>query len=351
MLFEIIKKIENFIYVNLKFKKEREFLFTYLSQGLRNGASSKELLDSILIEYYRNKKYRMIKYLEDVIENMEDFGYSDIESMYRSGLISEIELHSIENIAKEELHKAMDFINTKTRNENSLKWAVGMLFFPSLLVILGYIIYQPELKALTEQLLSPVNNVSTEAIKIPEYFHSRTVFIQIFVGIIFVMASFFLVIEYLKKYNIKLLFKIFRITEREFVINNFESFLSLLKSGQNRMRAVELLSVKTDKVSGTIFTDMKTSLREGDVPISEIFLKYGMDPATISYMHSGERNNFLEESIEMILSYNIEKYDKLVKRLTKVLPLIGEIVMTLIILIPLIDIINVTTVGAMNFKV
>lgn len=348
----MIQKIKYLLYKRTLFSSERFHLFTYISQGLRNGGTTKELLQSILIEYQKEGKVYMSQMIEETLYQMEELGFTDAQAMQSAGLISVMELRSVEHISKSEPYKAMNFLNNKSKNENNMKWAVGMLFFPVILVLLGYIIFQPELKALTLQLLEPVNSISKKPIEIPDYFHDRTTFMA-YLGLVLVcMFSFFGFINYLEKNNIPLLFRLFKIKEREFVLNNFEIFLSLLKSGQSPMRAIELLSDNNNTpVSRKIFSDMKQGMQEGDLFMHETLSKYKLDSATISYLRSGEENNFLIESIQSIVDYNTERYEKLAKQLTKVLPLIGEIIMTIAILMPLIDIINVTTIGTMNFEV
>lgn len=340
------------IYKIFRFKKDRKYLFAYISQGLKNGGTSRQLLQSILIEFEKSHNYQLVRLIEDTLSYMEQYGYSDAESMRLSGFIDEMEYLSIESISKSEPHKAYDFINTRKDNEDNFKWAVGMLFFPVIFVLSGYLIFQPELAVLTKDLLDPVNSVSKKEIEIPEYFKDRVLFGSGLAFVFFLMVSLFGFVSYLKRNNPKLLFKIFIIFEREFILNNFEIMLSLLKSGQSQMRAVELLSEnQTDIISKRIFSEIKEDMKEGESHIFEILSKYGFDSATISYMRSGEMNNFLIESVETSLEYNKERYDSLVKKLTKYLPLIGEIIMTIVLLKPILDIITVTTVGTLSFEV
>lgn len=347
-----ISKINLYIYKTFLFKRERFHLFSYIAQGLRNGGTTKELLQSINYEYKKSKRMYLYTLIEQTLDNMEQYGMSDAEAMRAAGLISYMELQSIETISKSEPYKAMQFINEKTKNQNNLKWAIGMLFFPPLLVILGYLIFQPELQTMTMSLLEPVNSISSKKIEIPGYFNDRTFFGTLMIGMLFIMGSIFYIIEYLKKNNIKWLFQTFRIMEREFIINNFEVLLSLLKSGQSPMKAIELLSSNnTDIVSKKIFLEIKDAILEGDKNIYEVLSEYGVDSATVSYIRSGEMNNYLIESVSMALDYNRERYEKLVKILSKTLPLIGEILMTIILLKPLLDIITVTTVGTLSFEV
>ena len=344
-------KLKTFLYYSFFFNSDRNYLFTFLSQGLKNGGTTKELLQAIVYEYEKSKKLILVNYITETLKYMEQYGYSDSEAMKMSGIISEIEYMAIQHISKSEPHKSLMFIIEKTKNQNNFKWAVGMLFFPVVFVLFGYLIFQPELAKMTLDMLAPVNSLSTKKIEIPPYFESRYFFGTLLFFTLSFITSLFLFIEFLKRKNQKLLFKLFKIFEREFIINNFEIFLSLLKTGQSQMKAIEILSENPDIVSRIIFTKIKESMSEGNKNIYEIFGEYGIDSATISYIRSGEMNNYLIESVDMALEYNKLRYEKLVKILSKALPLIGEIIMTIALLKPLIDIIQVTTVGTLSFKI
>jgi hypothetical protein len=353
----MIKKYYNllyyFFYNLLRFNKDRYSLFSYLAQGVKNGGVTNELLEAILIEYKKSKNTFISKYIEKTLFYMQEEGNTDAEAFFNSGLINFREFKSIETISVDEPERAFVFINERVKSQNNLKWAVGMLFFPVLLVSFGYLIFQPELKDMAEQMLSPVNNISSKKIEIPIYLQDRTMFFTLFIGLLTMMFSFFGFIYYLQKRNIKLLFKLFKIKEQEFILNNFELLLSLLKSGQSAMKSIEILTnnENNDIVSKQIFEEMREGLKTGEVQIFEILSKYSIDPATISYIRSGEMNNYLIESLNMVIDYNKEKYDILTKRLTKILPLVGQIAMTIFILKPLLDIIIVTTTGTLDFEV
>lgn len=350
-LLNINNSINMYLYKKLKLNKKRIFIFNYLEQGLKNGSSIKTLLDSISISLYKSDKY-MYDIILDVLDSMEKNGYSDTESLYRAGLISHSELNAISGISESEPHKAYEFIINKNKNESNLKWGVGMLVAPVIIVLIGFIIFQPELKSLTEELLSPVNNISTKKIEIPAYFESRDVFVYALLGVLSLIGLFSFIINLLKKYKIKYLFKVLKIYEREFVINSISIFQSLIKSGHSPIKAINILSSDdNDTVTKTIFKDIKFNQDHGLMNINEVLSKYNIDEATIAYIRSGEDNNDLEKSLSIVLDYNQLKYEALTKILVKVLPLIGEIIMTLVLLKPLIDIINVTTIGAMNFEV
>lgn len=344
-------KMDYLIYKKMLLRKNRIYIFNYIAQGLKNGSSFKELVISISYGL-KEKNVYLYNSLSLILREMEDNGLSDMEAMYKIGFIDEIELRSISGISKSEPYKAYEFIINRATNQNNLKWGVGMLCFPVIIVLIGYIIFQPELKALTEELLAPINSLSTKKIAIPGYFNDRSTFVGYLFLVIFLIASFGGFITYLKKHNQKWLFKLFRIYEREFVINNFAVFLSLIKSGTSPIKAIEILADnKTDILSKTIFGEIAENQHQGLKSINQVFADYDMDQATVAYIRSGEDNNALLKSLETTLSYNEEKYEKLTKILVKILPLIGEIIMTIAILIPLIDIINVTTVGTLRFEI
>jgi len=340
-----------FLYRKLKFKKERFHLFVYISEGLRNGSTIVELLETIKESYGDKNKY-IQKYIQKTLYCMEELGDSEAEALYKSSLISLEEKQSIEHIFSSEPYKAMIFLNEKTSNEDNLKWAIGMLFFPTIFILLLYIIFQPELKEMTNEMLAPVNNLSLKKIAVPDWFEDRTMFLSYLTLVLGVMFGLFGFVSYLKKYNIPLLFKIFKIKEREFILNNFEIIQSLLNSGQSLMRSVELLSEQTnDIVAKKIFSEIRSSMQEGDKFMYEVLKKYNIDSATISYIMSGEKNNSVNNAIRSVVNYNRDRYNLLISILSKYLQLAGEIIMTLIILLPLIDIINVTTIGTLNFQV
>ena len=339
------------IYREIKFKKDRFLLFTYISEGLKNGDNFSELLKTINESYKDNNKY-IHKYINDTLYFLEEMGESESESLYKASIITFEEKISVENIFNSEPYKAMNYLNAKSSNENNLKWSIGMLFFPTIFILLLYIIFQPELKAMTDQMLAPVNNLSLTKIEVPIWFQNRLIFIEILASVLFVMFSLFGFIEYLKHKNIPLLFKLFKIKEREFILNNFEVIQSLLISGQSLMKSIELLSERDrDIVTRKIFNEIKKAMQEGDQFMYEILKKYNIDYATISYIMSGEKNNGMSRSISSVISYNRGRYESLIGKLSKILPLIGEIIMTFIILLPLISIINVTTIGVMNFQI
>lgn len=350
-ILEINNNINMYLYKKVKLNRRRIFLFNYLEQGLKNGSSFKGLLDSIAISLYKTDIY-MYNIILDVLDSMEKMGHTDTESLYKAGLINKTELNAISGISESEPYKAYEFIINKNKNESNLKWGVGMLVAPVLIVLIGFIIFQPELKSFTKELLEPINNISTKEIEIPAYFESRDVFVYWLAFTCFIIGSFALLINLLKKYKINYLFKFFKIYEREFILNNISIFLSLIKSGYSPIKAINILADEEGEiVTRVIFKDIKYNQENGLLSINEVLSKYNIDEATVAYIRSGEDNNDLEKALSIVLDYNKLKYENLTKILVKVLPLIGEIIMTIALLKPLIDIINVTTIGTMAFEV
>ena len=348
----MLSNINDYIYKLYRFRVERFQLFTYIAQGIRNGSTIKELIQSIIPQYRKRGSLKMEAMLHEALYRMEEMGSSDIKAMQEAGIITEDEYLAIESIANEDPYKAMIFLNEQSRNENNLRWAIGMLFFPTIFVLTLFTIFQPEMKAMTMEMLEPVNSISKKLIEAPWYLQDRSVFAGALAGSIAFMLSIFGSIHYLQKNNIPLLFKLLPIKEKEFVLNNFEAFLSLLKAGVSEMRIVEILSERgKNNVAKTIFKNAREKISTGESTLSEVLENYNIDPATIAYIKSGEDNNFLMEAIQSVVDYNRERYNKMVSKMSKMFPLIGEIIMTIVLLLPLIDIINVTTIGVLNFEV
>lgn len=349
--FKINDELDMYLYKKTRIQKKRAYIFNYLAQGLKNGQSVRALLESINIGL-KSKDPNMNRILSTVLDLMEVEGYSDMEAMYKAGLITKIEFNAINNMSKSEPYKSYEFIINRTKNEANLKWGVVMLILPIVMVLVGFIIFQPELKAFTEELLSPVNNISTKQIEVPEYFESRSLFIYLLLGVFGLVGIFAYIINHLKENNVRLLFKVFRIYEREFIINNLAVFLSLLRAGAAPIEAIKVLSEDgNEKVTKKIFKEIEENQEQGLLKINEVFSKYDIDEATVAYVRSGEDNNDLERSLTIVLEYNQEKYEKLIKVLSRVLPMIGEFAMAIALLKPLIDIINVTTIGTMGFEI
>lgn len=359
--------VEDKIFKNFMLHSYRTHLFTYLSQGLRNGGVTKRLLESMLSEYKEmsvNKRFgrtitlgeycnlQMHNIVLESIRNISINGDSDAEAMYKAGLINSKEFTAVQNISAAEPYKAIEFINDRARDQNNLKFALLMLFFPSIIVLTGYFIFQPELKAMTLSMLEPVNSVSTKQIPVPGYIENRYTF-GFFLGLaILSMVTFFSFINYLKKNNPKLLFKLFRMTEREFIINNFELMVGLMKSGQSPIQAISAIrNGADDEATKRIFSEIEYGFLNGEQKMFEVFKKYEMDISTVSYIRGGEAQNYLEPAVIMALEYNKVVYAKTTARLTKILPLIGEIIMSIILLKPLLDVLMVTTSGSLNFSV
>lgn len=351
-IMQFLRELKFAVYKHTKYKFDRYHLFVYLSQGLRNGSTSKALLSSIQEEYRDENNIYMYGFIKETLRLMEEEGFSDGESLNLSGMISKVEFRALESISKSSPHEGIEYINERAKKSNDLKYAIGMLFFPTIIVTAGYLIFQPALREMTIALLDPVNSVSASPIPIPPYFEDRTVFGLMFAGMISLVAGIFFGVDFLKKNNPKVLFKWLRLTEREFVINNFEVLLSLLKSGDSPIEAIRILSEDdSDPITKRIFSEIKQSFEEGENSIHRVLKRYKMDGATLSFIRTGEKENFLEESVKMALSYNQKKHEKMVASMVVWLPLVGEIMMTLVLLKPMLDIIIVTTGGALQFQI
>lgn len=333
------------------FKKEKRHLLIFLEQGIKHGASTDSLLSSILPEYERIGLVEMYNIVMRTLFLMEDEGLNVGEAFHKSGLFTESEKMTYNAISKNSISSAFEQILQQNKYKNEFKYAILMLIVPVLFVLFGYIVFLPEIKDFTLSLLEPVNAVSKTPIPIPSYFSDRTIFVVSFFSIIFFSGMFLYLVEYLKKNNPKLLFSFIKLIEREFVVNHFSVILQLMNSGLNLSDSVSVVMEDSDdalvkKILGEALEEMK----EGH-DLSYTVEKYFSDYATIAFLKSGEFNNQIEGSLGMILSHNKLLYEKLIARLVVWLPLAGEMVMTLVLLIPLLGILQVTTVGAMNFTV
>jgi len=158
-------------------------------------------------------------------------------------------------------------------------------------------------------------------------------------------------INMVKRFKPTKFFKFFRLAEKEFIVNTFSALINLRKSGKSYIQSYKILSETTkDILTRTFYLKIYEASKEGNnASLYLIGKEYNMNKFNLSYLKIGTVNNDLDTTIETIYDYNLEIYQKQIKRLVKFLPLIGEIIMTIILLKPLIDIIMVTTVGAMDF--
>jgi len=344
-------KIYELYYKTFKFNLEKKHLLIYLTQGVKHGSSVAELLESILHEYEKTKMFKMHDMITKTIYYMEEEGLETGDAFFNSGLFTDSEKITFNAIAKSSIDQAFEQINKQNKYRNDLKYAISMLVLPVLFVLLGYIIFMPEIKSFAESLLEPVNSVSTTKIPLPAYFSDRTIFVVAFFSIILISFAFYYFVEWGKKNNPRLVFKSLKLLEREFVLNNFNVILQLMNSGLSLSRAVETINKDPKCVlTKRIFGEAEIEMNNGN-SFSSVIEKYLTDYATIAFLKSGEDTNQIESSLSMIISHNEVIHQKTISRLVVWLPMAGEIVMTIVLLLPLLDILNTTTIGAMNFTV
>ena len=125
----------------------------------------------------------------------------------------------------------------------------------------------------------------------------------------------------------------------------------MMNSGLSLIDAIHVINVNTkDILTKRILSEVERSMEKGE-DFSIALEKYVTDYATIAYVKSGEKTNQIENSLGMIIAHNEHLHEKSIARMVVWLPLVGEIIMTIVLLWPLIDILKVTTIGAMNFTI
>lgn len=354
----IKKQISNFLssaldsfYIFTQFKHDKKHLLLYLSQGLNHGSSSVQLLESIQDEYRKRNMHVINKMINDSLDFMEVDGLELGESFFKAGLFSSAEKTTYNAVSKASPSEALEHINKQNKYKNEFKYAILMLIVPVLIVLLGYLVFMPEVKAFALEMLEPINSVSKDPIPMPSYFEDRTVFAVAFFSIVLLAFGANSLVGWGRRNNPHALFRSIKLIEREFVLNSFTLLEQLMKSGLSLSRAVDVIvNDTTDPLIKRIFSEIHKRGEMGD-SMTSVLENYLTDYATISYLKSGEKSNQLEASISMALSHNEVLHEKLVSKLIVWMPLAGEMVMTIVLLLPLLDIIMLTTSGAMNFTI
>jgi hypothetical protein len=381
--------LEIFIYTKTKFNYDRNNIFLFIAAGLKRNTSLRDLLDTLIEMYedeenekaenhnnfilkikekssilhtvyckitgYGSKNYKrsIPKSLELLrVLKMDHFeGITFDVSLRNNNWINEYEFNVL-RFSKTE-YDGLEYIIEQQKNINNIGYAIMMLFLPAMFVSTAYFIFQPDMAAFTNQLLEPINNLSKKPIEIPAYMKDRTMFGLIafsiyatFFGIVYMLIR-------LKNENPKMYFKVFPLVEKEFILNTVTPLYNFLIKGISFGEAVPLIysDKKGSMLTKRIYSDMDDMLKRGDKRVYKVFQKYGIDKRTVAFLKIGAENDALVSSLKNIIDYNQTSYDKTVKRLVFTLPLIGQIIMVFILLIPLIDIILLTTVGVMSFTI
>jgi len=354
ILFFYIEILTNFIKnfsERTVLKQNKNLILTYFSSGLKRGNSLlmlilkyKETLDPNL------KDEKLIISILDKIKNIIDEKGSNTSAiLYEVGLLNEKEYLIVSNY--NELYIGLELVLKMGKQKNNFNLAILLLFFPPLVVLVALFIFQPELKDFAYNAIEPINAQSKTRILIPAYLEDRWffgIFISIYLSVYFsIMYS----IELIKEKKPELYFKLFRLAEKEFIVNTFSSIINLRKSGKSFSQSYNILSTTSkDTFIKKFYTEVYNETVNGNINgIYKISNQFNMEKFNLSYFKIGVLNNDLDNTIDTILEYNTEKYDKQIALLVKYLPLVGEVVMTIILLKPLIDIIMVTTVDVMNF--
>lgn len=329
--------------------KDRKFIFIFLSKGLKNGTPIKILLKELVVFTKEDKQYQLSKILEKILNDIEEKGIDFSSSLRDNGIITSAEYDILRYST--EYYTGLEFLIESNTHGKNLKYAILLLFLPSIVVSTLYFVFQPQLLDFVYQLLIPVNSVSSTEIPIPAYLKDRKIF-----GIIMFLTYFFCGFVFylqwiLKRKNPKLFFNLFPLVEKEFIINTMTPLLNLINIGMSPGKAISTLMNNNDPLVLRIYGEMNELMKLGNKEIHKIFRKYKMDKATTTYMKIGENTSSFPEALKSIIEYNKEQYNKTIKRLLFILPLSGELIMVGILLFPLINIIMLTTVGVMQFNI
>jgi len=345
-----INKIFDYITKITIIRQNKQLILSYLANGLKRGNNLLTLINKYKETLNDNKEEKVIKNILNKINDIIDSqGTNTPDILYKVGLLTEKEYIIVSNY--NELHLGLEVVLKMNKQKNNFNMAILLFLFPPFLVTIGLFIFQPELKSFAYSVLQPINEQSTTMIRIPSYLETRTAFGLSILGFILFYSFIIYSIEFIKKYYPEKYFLFFKLSEKEFIVNTFSALLNLRKSGKSYTQSYKILKDTTkDTIVKKYYSEVYELTKQGKIQaIYEISKKFNMSNFNLSYFKIGVLNNDLDNTIDTILEYNEEKYNKQVARLVKFLPLIGEIIMTLIIVKPLIDIIMVTTVGAMNF--
>jgi hypothetical protein len=332
-------------------KQNKNLILSYFSNGLRRGHN----LLTLLLKYketldpkQRDETY-IISILDKIKNIIDEKGTNTPSILHEVGLLTEKEYLIISNY--NELYIGLDLVLKMNKQKNNFNLAILLLFFPPFIVLVGLFLFQPELRDFAYETIEPINAQSKTRITIPPYLEDRWFFGIFIIIYLSVYLSIMQGIEYIKQKYPHLYFKLFRLAEKEFIVNTFSSIMNLRKSGKSFSQSYLMLSTTTkDTFIKKYYTDVYNETVGGNIHgIYKISKEFNMENFNLSYFKVGVLNNDLDNTIETILEYNTEKYDKQVALLVKILPLVGEVIMTIILLKPLIDIIMVTTVDVMNF--
>jgi len=346
-----IQKIKKYIIKKTIIRQNRRLILSYLADGLKRGSN----LLTLIIKYKETLNPKnieekiIIKLLQEIENIIKTKGTNTTYILYQVGLLNEKEYLIISNYT--DLYLGLEVVIKLSKQQNNFNWAIALFFFPPFLVLIGLLIFQPELKEFTYNALAPINQYSTTRIVLPHYLENRTFFAMGTVFFLMVYFAFMYFIVMIKNFKPLIYFKIFRLSEKEFIVNTFSALLSLRRSGKSYIQAYKILSETTnDKFISNFYNEIYVDGKNGNNKcILDVSKKYNMDKFTLSYFKTGTINNDLDNTIQTILSHNQNIYKKQIARLVKYLPLVGEIIMSIILLKPLIDIIMLTTVGVMNF--
>lgn len=345
----LLQNLFSIIYILVQFKKDRNNFFLYMSIGLKGGTNISQLLETYIREN-KNEDMYFVPYLEKMQKELKEEGSKFSEVLRDVGMIDGDEFILFENINS--AHQVLDYLVEKRKDQDSIRYALGMFFVPTILATIGFLVFQPEVKAWVEEMLLPINQYSTKLIEVPPMFQDRSTFFLMFLASTGAMLGVIFGLKLLRDKNPRAYFNLFKLGQSEFLVNSLSTVIRLKDAGVTYGVAFRMLSENSvDKTQKMFFKTLNDNFEQGQVSVHQVLRAYGFSKDVISLIKIGELNSNLDATIELAYEHSKKNYEKKIKKMSMYMPLLGELFMTLTIIIPLIEIIAVTTIGTMGFQV
>jgi len=333
-------------------QEERELLLKFFAKGIERGISLNLLIKVKSEEYTLSGKIEYLKLMNNLLKKVNDDGENITKSMYELNIINDYEFSILDSSPR--MDDALEYILGSNSNNRQMNKIILSLFLPPLLGSLILIIGQPYLYELGHSIVDPINNLAKESnIQIPVYLNDKITFIKMFIIFLLTTIGFLSFMKIIKRYYIKQYFQLFPFTEKETTLEIMTNIYNLHKTGFSIGQSIDMLSKQNTKsFNNKIFSEMNDVLKTGNMNLHLILNKYGFDPFTVGLFKIAETTSDFKEMLEDIITYNNERYNIMLKRLKTFVPLIGQLLMTAVILKPILDLIMLSTVGIMNgFKI
>ena len=299
-------------------------------------------------EYTKRKMKGPLSVITKIKKEMNN-GQNIINAMHDSSLINDQE--------KEVFLKARDFPSAidqilDTREKKSKSIIGFLLILMPIGGILLLLLFSQEsvLKILTD-MSKPMIDAGATPAPIPAYMKTNTIYLLGNIVFFSIVSIFFVFLKWAKYNSPKIYFKTIPIFEEEYSLNLTKIILSMIKSGMSFSEAIKTLQkYEKDPIFKKIFTEITEDLAQGKMNISEILENNGINYSTTSLIKMGEDSGKMIEALTSAHQEIKERYERDISIFLKSALWIGQIGMILIALKPMIDIMLLTSIGQLNFK-